>query len=303
MLAHVDDGICAPAAFCLRSSEPAIEGRIVVRWGQVGRVIDRIRIDAISPWWLQCDQGIAKLHSSKQIVALVAPGLLLFNRDNLSGDRREEFLVSLLGRFYAWAMVLRLAPEILHSARRASRKPGVYLPIGRSRKMHGPGRIEWVVVVVSPTAKQILHQFIGCLRQSVDRIPARPHRVQRREQAGRRIEANCTPNLRRLGRRVREYEGGSTIAVQRSPQPGKPTRYTGDARSPVFVRNIQALRAILASLLERNRHGDDAAIELRDRNIDGSIDRVQSSSRAFPRALRHLACNGLNNRDAKPFER
>ena len=99
MLAHVDDRICAPAALRLRSSEPAVEGRVVVRWGQVGCVVDRVRIDAVAARRLQCDHRVPEFQSGKEIVAIVTPRLFLFNRDDLSCDRRQELLVSLFGRF------------------------------------------------------------------------------------------------------------------------------------------------------------------------------------------------------------
>src|SRR5258705_3102845 len=118
----MDDGIRAPSAFRLRSSEPAIESRVVVRWGQIGCVIDCIGIDAVAARRLQCDHRIPEFQSGKEIVAIVTPRLFLFNRDDFSCDRRKELLVGLFGRFYGEALVLWLAPEVLHPARGTGRE-------------------------------------------------------------------------------------------------------------------------------------------------------------------------------------
>ena len=77
----------------------------------------------------------------------------------------------------------------------------------------------------------------------------------------------------------------------------------GDSRDAFRVRRIE--RAIMSGLpfFEGDRHGNDAAVKLRNGDIDCCFQRIQSARGKLPGSLRNARRHGLNHRNVQLFER
>ena len=131
-----------------------------------------------------------------------------------------------------------------------------------------------------------------------------PHRGQQRDDRGRGVEADGVADAGVLGRVGRQHERDPPLPRRDVPQPGV---LHGDARDPRGALRVGdvAGQAVGAGLLERERHGDQAAVELGDRDLGGGVQRGQPLVAARPLGARTRsgtgpAGSGRPGRPARP---
>ena len=84
--------------------------------------------------------------------------------------------------------------------------------------------------------------------------------------------------------------------VAQRDQPRRDARHSRDAFG---VRGVERAIVLGLSFFEGNRHRDNAAVKLRNRDVDRRLKRIQSAGRKLPRRLRDARRHGLKNGDVE----
>ena len=115
---------------------------------------------------------------------------------------------------------------------------------------------------------------------------------QQRDRAGRGVQADGVADAGVLGRVRREHQRDPLVGGRDVPQPGVAHGDAGDPGAALGVGDVGG-QAVGVDLLERERHGDDPAVELRDRDLGGDVQRRQPVVVGLPRSrrlVRHSPC-------------
>ncbi len=269
VLADVDDGVRPPFV-----AQPAVERVVVVRGRQVGGVVDRVRIHAVAARRLQRDEGVAVFHAREHELAVVHVGVARC-----------------------------VAPALPHLV--LQRRGQVAEPRGVARGRHGGDGLGELIgaevgLVVGAAVDQGVDQRVARLGQAVDAVALCLHGTQQGQQRSGRVQPDRVADLRSLAAGIGEEEGDALGRHRCAAQGHLPRHDAGHAPDPVGQRRIGGL---VVFVLERHRHADDAAVELRQRHVHGRVERVEAALRRRPLGLRHAAGDGLDDRHVEPLER
>ena len=190
VLAQVDHGIGAPGI-----AQPAVEGVVVMRWRQVGLMVDGVRVHAVAARRLQGHEDVAEVEAGQGDVVVVDVGL----------SRRRSPLSDHLTTLSLRKVV---EPTAILGGRDAG--SGTRQLFGRQQRF-----------VVGTAVDQRVDQGIAIKGQFADGVTGIAHRLQDPQQRGRRVEADGVADLRRLAGRVGEDEGDALVAVRLAPQGGE----------------------------------------------------------------------------------
>ncbi len=245
---------------------------------QIGLVIDRIRVHAVTARWLQRNEGIAQLNASQRQMIIMHIGYAR-RRPPL----RRHFLLHLQRQIVKPRRVLR--------RRHAS---------DRVRQLLGakPG------IVVGAAVNQRMNQRGAVFGQLVDAITGVAHRAQDAHQRCRRVEANCIADLRCLAVGIGKNKGHALVRIGQPFQPRETRRKTCHARHAIgqwFVFDRLVGHAG-GPRLERHRDGDDAPVELRQHHVHRGVERVHAARRLLPLPQHHAAGHGLQHRHIESLQ-
>ena len=132
--------------------------------------------------------------------------------------------------------------------------------------------------------------------------------VQHPDAAGRHVQADAVGEPAVARRVVGEHDGDVALVGRRQaqPRPGRGQfRQMGDtvAHRPVAGEDGLGGRIALAGMLERDGHGSDAAVDLRQGHVHGEIARAQAARAVPPDGLGAAGQNRLEDRRVGAGER
>ena len=135
-------------------------------------------------------------------------------------------------------------------------------------------------------------------------VPRVTHRAQQRDRAGRGVQPDGVADTRVLGGICREHQRHSLVGAPESPAAGRVYGDPGDAGAAFRIGDVGG-QTLVVDLLERERNRDDAAVELRHRDLGGDVERRQPSSLSRPGARGYSsgtgpAGSGCPGRRARP---
>ena len=133
-------------------------------------------------------------------------------------------------------------------------------------------------------------------------VAGRRHRLQQRDGAGRRIQADRVADPRVLGRVRAEHQDDPLVRVRDTAQPGMADRDPGDPRRPLGVGHVDR-QAVGVELLERERHGDQPAVELGHGDLRGDIERREPVVALCPARAAARQAEALQDRDVQRGQR
>jgi hypothetical protein len=276
VLAEVDDRVGAPGRL-----QPAVDGEVVVRRGQLGVVVDADRIVAVAARRLDRDQHVAQRQRRHHIVVAV---------DELLARRRAP---ALLHR-RAQRLRQRRVPALVLGDRQAQRRGGELL-VGDELR------------VVPAARDQRVHELVAVGVGPVDVIAGLVQRVEQPERARRRVEADRHPDARVLRRKARQQHRDLLLRVRRRAQPRMAHGQARDAGAALAVGDVARDRgaddrAALAALLEGHDAAEQAPVELGDRDLGGGVQRRQPADRLQPRRPRRGRADGLDDRHVEGLQ-
>ena len=150
--------------------------------------------------------------------------------------------------------------------------------------------------VVAAGRDQRVDQRVAVLGEAVAEVVAGlAHGAQQRDGGGRRVQADGVADPGVLGGIGGEHDGDALGGVRGAGQPGVPDRDAGQPGGALGVGGV-ARDPVRALLLEGERHGDQAAVELRDRDLHGGVDRGQRGVRGLPLRARAGQAEALQHR-------
>ena len=136
--------------------------------------------------------------------------------------------------------------------------------------------------VVAARRDQRVDQFVAVFGEAVTEVvPGRAHGPQQRDGGCRGVQADRVAHPGVLGGIGREHDGDALGRVRGAGQPGVPDGDPGQPGGALGVGRVAGY-PVGPFLLERERHGDQAAVELGDRDLHGGVDRGQRGVRGLP---------------------
>ena len=135
-----------------------------------------------------------------------------------------------------------------------------------------------------------------------DVVAALTHRSQQPDGAHRGVQADRVADPGMLGGVGGQHDRDPPPGGRDVPQPGQRDRGPGHPRGAFRIRNV-ARQAVFASLLERERHADDPAVELRYRHLGGRVERAEPGVRIGPLRPRRGEAQRLHDRDVQGGDR
>jgi hypothetical protein len=207
VLAEVHDRVGPPPGI-----QPPVEGEVVVGRGQVGAVVDGDRVLAEPPGRLHGHHGAAEVDPGEGQVVVVDAHLA-----GGGSPRRLDGMTEGGGQ---------------------GREPRLVVVDVESPRGHGPlGRRQDVDVVGEAISKPGHHR-IGIPVDRRDVVPRAAQRIEDRQQAGGRVEADRVADSAALGR-VRRQDHGHSLATRRGgPQAREPNRQPRDPLDAVGQRPV-----------------------------------------------------------------
>jgi hypothetical protein len=140
-----------------------------------------------------------------------------------------------------------------------------------------PRGIERVVIVVASPRQQFVDKSVAASRQISHLITASAHSPQQIQQTRRRVESNGVAGLSGFARRVSEDECNSFFGVWLLPESHQARGNTRDSGDPLRVRRVKSALKRGFPFFKGNRHADDSAVELRNRDIDRRLEWAQAA--------------------------
>ena len=257
-----------------------------MRGRQIGRVIDRVGIHAVAARRLERDERVAELHRRRTD----SRG----RRSTAPSSARPARSPAALGAIFLSTFAIRIAqrvaargrraPPVFHPPARGRRQPSELAAIARPREAQRLRRIERMRVVVAcraPAARPSARRSWpagrrSCSRRAASRAAGASRLAGRIEPDG--VARPATPSTTSWsGRRPRASRRG--VRQTTAAAPG--ARDAGNARDPIGVRRVEAWR-VLRAILEGQRHGDDASVELGNRDVDRRVERRQPAAATLP---------------------
>ncbi len=281
--------------------QPAVGGQVVVGRRQVRIVVDRHRVlpepprrldheqDVAEPQRGQHDRGLPPVSvRGPQQAAASAAG-------NITGSDRWRVDVEAAGRLtpvlehpLAQGRRQRVEPAPVH-ARRHPCRGGRELLFGQPLDVVPAGGDEGVDERVPvggdrPSARPVLAQVVA----------GGPQRGQQPDSGGRGVQAHGVADPGVLGRVRRQHQRDLLLGVRDVPQPGQPGGGPGQPGGALGIGHIAGY-PVRPGLLERERHGDDPAVELGDRDLHGRVHRRQPRVAARPLRPRRRQAQALKH--------
>ena len=276
VLAEVDDGVRAEAALLDRRRQPAVRREVVVRRRQVGVVVDRDGVLAEAARRLDGEHDVAVLQCCQHDLVAVdverpgrgAPVLdhRLLQRD---GQRRE---------------------------------PGAVVGERHARDRRAQLVLGEPLDVVAAGGDERVDELVPVLRELADVVARRAHGLQQQDGGGRGVEADRVADAGVLGRVRRQHQRDPLVGVRDGAQPGVADGDAGDAGRALGVGDVDR-HAVLAGLLERERHGDEPPVELRDRHLHRRVDRRGAGVGGVPVAAAARQAQRLQHRHVEAGQR
>ena len=138
--------------------------------------------------------------------------------------------------------------------------------------------------------------------------PVGAQRVEQRDRAGRRVEADGHADLRVLGRERGQQDGDPALGGRRVAQPRVRDREPRDPRAALGIGDVARhghadRRALGVALLERDDAAEEPPVELRDRDLRRGVERRQAAVGLRPRRARRGRADGLDHRHVERRER
>ena len=113
-------------------------------------------------------------------------------------------------------------------------------------------------------------------------VVARPAQsAEQPDQRHRGVQADRVADPRVLGRVGRQHDRDLAFVGRDAPQPGVVHRDLGDPAAPFGIGDV-ARQPVGVDLLERERDGDDPAVELRHGHLSGDVERTHPVAAARP---------------------
>ncbi len=261
VLADVHDGVRAELL-----PEPVVGRQVMVAGRQVGVVIDRDRVRAEPPRRLHQHHDVARPQRGQHDLPVRIPaavGEQLARRlAPVPGDRAPQLRV----QGGEPRPVARRADPDLAAVELLLRQPVLVLPPG------GDDRVdERVAVPVGHAGKLVAAHVVAGV----------PHRGEQPDDRGRGVEADRVADAGMLGRVRREHERDTPVPRRDMPQNRVLHRDAGHPRGALGIGDV-AGEAVRAGLLERERDGDQAAVEFGDRDLGGGVQGGQPLITAGP---------------------
>jgi hypothetical protein len=287
VLAEVDHRVGPEATVRVRGGDPAVGREVVVRGRQVGVVVDRDRVLAEAAWRLDEDQQVPAAQGREHDVALQVAAAV---DEHLAGARAPVFLdgrAQFLGQGRVPAPVvgrrdpdrvtgqLLLGEPVLVVAARLDQRPDQLVAVAGDQAgdlLRGPE----VVTLVEESAQEC-------------------------DRAGGGVKADGVPDPGVLGRVRGEHEGESLLGGRDVAQARVPYGDSGDPGRPLGIGDVRR-ESVLVDLLEGERHGDQAAVELRDRDLARRVQWRDALVALLPGGPRAGQAQGLQDRDAQAGE-
>ncbi len=276
VLAHLHDGVGAKVI-----GEPGVKGEIAVRRHEIGRVVARSRVDVVAARRLQTDCHLAETECGDGEIAAIEAALA------------EE------------RITLRRAPacvhRILHGARLAGEEGGI---VGaRQALLHRP-----VGIPVRRPGEQAGDQRVAVRRQIADVVALRRHRSQHLDGSRRRVEADAVADAAVAIGIVGEDDGDAALASPLAAQAQPVAREIGDEGDAVGDRPVGdeiglGERIARRTVLEGEGTGDDASVDLGQRDVHDDVARIETAGAGVPRLRTAAGKDDLQDRAVEGVER
>ncbi len=281
VLAEVHDRVRAEAALALRRGEPAVGGQVVVARGQVGVVVDRDRVLAEAARRLHHQHDVAAAQGGDHDVGAVD--------EQLTGRRtpvRLDALAEVVGQ--------RVEPAGVGRGRdpdRVARELLLGQPVGVLAAGVDQGVDQRVPVLLGDAGEA------GSVLV-LNGVPGRGHRPDQGHGAGRRVQTDRVADPGVLGRVRAEHEHDPLVRVRDAPQPGVAHRDPGDAGGALGVGHVDR-QPVGVELLERERHGDQPAVELGNGDLGRDVERGEAVVVGRPVGAAAGEAEALQDRDVQ----
>ncbi len=267
VLAEVDDGMGAEAV-----AQPEVEGEVAVRRGQVRRVVGRVRVDVVAARGLQADHDVAEQQDGEG--------------EAVAGQVR---------------VVLRRAPALDDAGPDLGGEPGEQIPVGVEGECHRDRAGSTAGELVGRAGGEPGHECGTVRRRVGDRVAGAGQGRQHLDAARGHVQADAVGEPAVAGRVVGEHDGdlapGRGCPAQARPgggqggEVGDPVRHRAVAREHGLGEGVA-----LAMMLERDRHGTDAAVHLGQCHVHGEVARSQPARPGPPCVLGGAGEDGLEDR-------
>ena len=165
------------------------------------------------------------------------------------------------------------------------------------------------VRVLPAGVDQGVDQRVPVLRGDAGQAPHVPadviarlgHRAHQRHRTGRGVEPDGVADAGVLGRVRRDHQHDPLVRVRDVPQPGVPHRDAGDPGGALGVGHVDR-QPVGVELLERERHGDQPPVELRDGDLGRDVERGQPLIAVHPALPAGGEAETLQDRDVERSE-
>ena len=252
--------------------QPAVGGQVVVGRRELGVVVDRHGVLAEPAGWLDEQHHVAGLQGGQDELAGVVdeqgPRRLAPRLDHLVAQSRGQ-----VGG--PTQVVLGGDPDVAVGELR-SREPLLVLA-ARVDERVDEGVSGLGVGGVGLLVEELRDRPV--VRAEVVTLVA--HAAQQADRGYRGVQADGVADAGVLGRVRRQDQRDLAVGGSYVAQPGVGHGDPGDARAPLGVGDV-AGQAVGVDLLERERGGDDATVELGDRDLVGRVQRVDAVVRLRP---------------------
>ena len=249
---------CTTASAPNPSVQPVVRGQIVMARRQVGVVVDRDGVLPETPRRLHHQDDVVRLHCGDDDLAV---GIVAAVDEQLT-RRRAPMLLDGLGELGGQ----RREPVAVVLGRQSNR-------IARQLFLGEPVR------VLAAAFDQRVDQGVAVLRVDAgnvaDPIAGVAHGAQQRDRTGRGVQPDGVADPGVFGRVCREHHRDALVLRRDGAQPRVAHR---EARHPGTALRIGDVgdQALVVNLLERERDGDDAPVELRHRDLGGDVERADA---------------------------
>ena len=291
VLAEVDDGMGAETLL-----DPAVRGEVVVRRRQVGVVVDRDRVLAEAARGLDEHHHVAGLQRGEHDLVLVVD-------EQAAGRRapRLDHTVHELGREVRGPVAVVVSTDADVAVGQLSRgEPFLVLAAGGDQGVdEGIARLG-VASVMAWHLEEAGHLSV----RGSEVVALVAHAAEQADGRHRGVESDGVADPAVLRRVRRQHQ--RDLAVARWDV-AEPRVVDGDARHPGTALGIGhvAREPVLVDLLERERRGDDASVELGDGDLVGRVERGHTLVGGLPLLAARRQAQALQDRDVErlhPFD-
>ena len=155
---------------------------------------------------------------------------------------------------------------------------------------------------------QRVHERVAVGERALHLHAVGVQRVEQRERAGRRVQPHRHAHLGVLGGEARQHDGHAPVGRRQRAQPRRAHGEPGHARAALGVGDVARHghadgRVVRVALLERDDAGQQAPVELGDRDLRGRVERGQAGRAGLPRRARARRAHRLQHRHVEGDER